>query len=239
MTTPARNGISRRQALQGLGTVVALPWLESLAVAASPSTPAGVGSAVAATGAPKRVAFLYVPNGVHVPDWTPKDVGKLAGELPKTLAPLQAHASHLNVFTGLTLDKARANGDGGWRPRPGHGERSSPASRPRKTHGADIRVGQVCRSAHRGRRYRRQDPFRRRMELGIERGAAGWQLRLRLQLCVLIQHVAGAAKTTPNAKETDPKARVRATVRHGPTRRTAPSRQAPSATHTTRACWTT
>ena len=48
--------ISRRAALRGLGTVVALPWLESLLPQAT-----AAGSSVRA---PRRMAFVYVPNGV-------------------------------------------------------------------------------------------------------------------------------------------------------------------------------
>src|SRR5213082_3197392 len=77
MTTP----ISRRTLLKGLGTAVALPWMESLSFAA----PVPAGSAAAA--APRRIAFLYVPNGVNMQAWTPTEVGKLSA-LPDILKPL-------------------------------------------------------------------------------------------------------------------------------------------------------
>jgi hypothetical protein len=61
--------ISRRTVLRGLGAMVALPWLEAMAplnvLASTPRTPAN------------RLAFLYVPNGIHMPDWRPKDDGPL------------------------------------------------------------------------------------------------------------------------------------------------------------------
>ena len=54
--------ISRRTVLRGLGAMVALPWLEAMA-------PLNVlASSVAPRSAPNRLAFLYVPNGVHMPD---------------------------------------------------------------------------------------------------------------------------------------------------------------------------
>ena len=90
--------ISRRSALKGLGTVIALPWLESLAVAA-PATPS------LAAPAAKRLAFCYVPNGMHMADFTPATVGKL-DKLPDILAPLESVKAHVNVMTGLKLDKA-------------------------------------------------------------------------------------------------------------------------------------
>src|SRR3954463_15691342 len=129
MKTP----ISRRTMLKGLGTAVALPWLESLSFAA----PVPAGSAAAA--APRRLAFLYVPNGVNMGAWTPAEVGKLAA-LPDVLKPLTPVKDYVNVISGLALDKARPNGDG-----PGDHARAMAAfltgRQPRKTHGADIRVG--------------------------------------------------------------------------------------------------
>ena len=64
MTTPR---ITRRTALKGLGTMVALPWLEAWAPA-----PARAGEDAAI---PTRMAVVYVPNGVNMVDWTPKAVG--------------------------------------------------------------------------------------------------------------------------------------------------------------------
>src|SRR5687767_13063024 len=95
--------MSRRTVLKGLGTAVALPFLEAmlpkLATAANPAL------------APKRMAFLYVPNGIHMQEWTPGATGKL-GELPAILQPLNPFKDHFSVLSGLTCDKARANGDG-------------------------------------------------------------------------------------------------------------------------------
>ena len=64
--------ISRRTMLRGVGTAIALPWLESLGFAAAPP------AATSAAGVPKRLAFLYVPNGVNMTEWTQKDEGKLS-----------------------------------------------------------------------------------------------------------------------------------------------------------------
>src|SRR5262249_59052285 len=92
-----------------------------------------------ATKPPCRMAFCYVPNGVHMPDWTPKAEGALA-ELPAILQSLTPFKHDLLVLTGLTADKARPNGDG-----PGDHARAAAAfltgAQPRKTGGADIHVG--------------------------------------------------------------------------------------------------
>ena len=75
--------ISRRTVLKGLGTALALPWLEAMAPAAD------LAAGKAAEAAPMRMAFFYVPNGVHMPAWTPEGVGTNF-ELPPTLEPLAA-----------------------------------------------------------------------------------------------------------------------------------------------------
>ncbi|MBA4146820.1 MAG: DUF1552 domain-containing protein [Verrucomicrobia bacterium] len=125
--------IPRRTFLKGLGTALALPVLEAM----SPAT-----KVFASTGArkfPTRMAFVYVPNGVNMADWTPKAVGSNF-DLPAILEPLAPHRSEINVLTGLALDGARAHGDGA-----GDHARANAAfltgAHPRKTPGADIRAG--------------------------------------------------------------------------------------------------
>jgi hypothetical protein len=132
MTQPQ---ISRRTILKGLGAAIALPWLESMGpLSAWANDPAPAGNVV-----PNRMAFVYVPNGVHMPDWRPATEGALT-TLPRTLEPLAEVRDSLTVLTGLTADKARPNGDG-----PGDHARAMAAfltgCQPRKTDGADIRAG--------------------------------------------------------------------------------------------------
>ena len=52
------------------------------------------------------MAFIYVPNGANMPDWTPKTEGSNF-ELPYILQPLQEFKSDLNVLSGLTQDSLR------------------------------------------------------------------------------------------------------------------------------------
>ncbi len=93
--------VSRRTALRGLGTIVALPMLE--AMLRSRET-------IVADG-PPRMAFVYAPNGKHMAAWTPKKEGK-DFELSCILEPLRAVQKDLLVLSGLSLRKADANGDG-------------------------------------------------------------------------------------------------------------------------------
>lgn len=128
--------LPRRTFLRGLGTVVALPLLDSMI----PSTRAFadvVGNTRA--GMPKRMAFVYVPQGANMTDWTPAAFGK-DYELPMILQPLAKHKQDLSVLTGLCHPNGESLGDGG-------GDHARAAgvyltgAHPKKTAGADIRAG--------------------------------------------------------------------------------------------------
>ena len=64
--------ISRRTVLKGLGTAVALPYLDAM-------LPASAGAAQTPAAAPVRMAFAYVPNGAHMAEWTPAATGSSFG----------------------------------------------------------------------------------------------------------------------------------------------------------------
>ncbi len=100
--------LSRRTVLRGAGAAVALPWLEAMAPLAASADGPSLGKADAV---PRRMAFLYVPNGAHMADWTPKDVGS-GFQIPATLKSLEAYKDHLLVLTGLAQHNAEALGDG-------------------------------------------------------------------------------------------------------------------------------
>lgn len=129
------NQLSRRSVLRGLGVSLALPWMEATGSVAKAAT----GAAKAAGTSPTRMAFIFVPNGVHLPNWTPKTEG-YGFDLPKILEPLTGVKDDLLVLSGLTHDKGRANGDGA-----GDHARSASVfltgSQPRKTNGENIRSG--------------------------------------------------------------------------------------------------
>lgn len=96
-----RQDVSRRQVLRGMGAALALPWMESLAARSH---------AALAGPPPVRMAFWYVPNGVHLPTWFPAEAGPLT-QLPATLEPLKFARGYLNTFHGLTHNTALTNGD--------------------------------------------------------------------------------------------------------------------------------
>src|SRR5437899_12092440 len=97
--------ISRRTALKGLGTAVALPLLDAMLPRLA------VAGAAAATKKelPLRLAVVYVPNGVNMAEWRPAAEGTLTA-LPSILEPLPPVKDQLLLLAGLTCDKARAPG---------------------------------------------------------------------------------------------------------------------------------
>ena len=131
-TTPGQ--IPRRTFLRGLGTAVALPVLDAMLPAKAWGANAG-----AAGRFPTRIAWVYVPNGKNMADWTPAATGANY-DLPSILEPLAAHRNDFSLISGLALDPANAHGDGG-----GDHARASGAFltgvHPRKTAGADIKAG--------------------------------------------------------------------------------------------------
>jgi hypothetical protein len=189
--------ISRRRVLRGAGAAVALPWLEAMAPLAAwaDGTGSGKGDAV-----PRRMAFLYVPNGVHMADWTPKDVGS-GFQVPATLKSLEAYKENLLVLTGLGQHNAEALGDG-----PGDHARSLACfltgAHPLKTDGAGIRVGvsvdQVA-AEKMGKQTRLPS-----LELGIERGAQSGSCDSGYS-CAYSSNISWRSANMPMAKEINPK----------------------------------
>ena len=150
--------------------------------------------------APKRMAFLYVPNGVHMADWTPREVG--AGfAIPPTLKSLEAYKDDLLVLTGLAQHNAEALGDG-----PGDHARSLACfltgAHPLKTDGAGIRVGvSVDQVAAQKLGQHTRLPS---LELGIERGAQSGNCDSGYS-CAYSSNISWRSANMPMAKEINPK----------------------------------
>ena len=92
--------ISRRTVLKGVGAAIALPWLEAMSAAHSGAARGtGLGSATANV-APKRLAFMYIPNGVIGSKWFPTQSGT-EFDLPESLQPLAEFRDDITVVSGL------------------------------------------------------------------------------------------------------------------------------------------
>lgn len=184
--------LSRRTVLRGVGTAIGLPLLEAMLPTRSVL---GAGP----SDQPVRMLFMMVPNGIHMPAWTPSTEGPKF-ELPQTMAPLAKYREHLSVFTGLTLDGARDHGDG-----PGDHARSGASfltgAHPRKTDGADIKNGisidQVAAQSI-GHKTRFAS-----LELGLEGSSQSGNCDSGYS-CAYSSNLAWRNDTSPLAKEMDP-----------------------------------
>ena len=162
--------ISRRTVLRGLGTAIALPWLEAMAPA-----PAR-GRRGRRRGRPGGWRSSTSPTASTCPTGRPRRTGT-GFELPEILEPLAPFKDDLLVLTGLTQDGAFAHGDGG-----GDHARSLASfltgTHPLKTAGADIQAG-VSVDQVAAQKIGKPTRFPS-LELGIDRGRPVGQLRLGL-----------------------------------------------------------
>jgi hypothetical protein len=195
--------ISRREVLRGVGASIALPLLEAMAPAADPFTPTlspSRGRGQGKGAAPPRLAFVYVPNGKHMADWTPAATGSLSA-LPPTLTPLQPYRSDVLVLSGLTLDSARAHGDGG-----GDHARAMAAfltgRHPHKTNGADLQAG-VSVDQLAARRLGGSTRFAS-LEIGCEGGSSSGNCDHGYS-CAYQTNLSWRGPAAPAAKEVDPR----------------------------------
>ena len=186
--------IPRRTFLRGLGTAVALPLLDAMRPARALAALAGAGKA------PVRMAFLFVPNGVNMSDWTPQATGA-DFDLPYILQPLQPHKNDLLVLTGLTQDHGRANGDGA-----GDHARSAGSwltgAQPLKSEGAQIRAG-ISADQAAAQVLGKQTRFAS-LELGMEPGRQGGKCDSGYS-CAYSNNISWRSDTTPGTREINPR----------------------------------
>lgn len=183
--------LQRRTFLKGLGITMALPFLEAMLPKAA---------AAASAKTPVRMAFLYVPNGINMRDWTPQQVGA-DFELPYILDPLRAHKNDVLVLTGLTQDKGRNNGDGA-------GDHARAAAtwltgaQPLKSESGQIRLG-VSADQVAAQHFARETRFAS-LELGLEPGRQGGKCDSGYA-CAYSNNISWRGETTPSGKEINPR----------------------------------
>ncbi len=93
-----KKALPRRTFLRGAGTALALPLLDAMippmtALAATPANPV------------RRLGFVYMPMGAHIPQWTPPGSGTLT-ELSPTLRSLAPFVDQLTVLMNMELKNA-------------------------------------------------------------------------------------------------------------------------------------
>jgi hypothetical protein len=93
-----RKALPRRTILRGIGTTLALPLLDAMvpamtALAATPAKPV------------RRLGFVYIPMGAHIPEWTPRSEHDLT-QLSPALSSLSGVTDYLTVFSNMELKNA-------------------------------------------------------------------------------------------------------------------------------------
>jgi len=188
-----RKHVSRRALLRGFGTAMALPVLDSM-------LPAMAAPARVAGKTPRRMAFVYVPNGIIMEDWTPATTGT-AYEFPRIMKPLEPMRAKINVLTGLTHNTGRALGDG-----PGDHARAASTfltgMHPRKTAGADISLGTSVDQI--AARHIGKDTRFASLELGCEGGRQAGNCDSGYS-CAYSNNISWRSATTPNPPEINPR----------------------------------
>jgi len=87
-----RAALSRRAFLGGAGTVVALPFLESV-------FPGSARASVPAAS-PTRLMVYFLPNGCHMADFTPQATGP-DWDVSRILLPVDRHREEIQILSGL------------------------------------------------------------------------------------------------------------------------------------------
>ncbi|MCH2136045.1 MAG: DUF1552 domain-containing protein [Phycisphaerales bacterium] len=201
--------LDRRTMMRGMGTALALPWLDAMAAPAS----------AAELASPTRAAFLFIPNGVHRSDWAPTGSGG-STVLPNMLEPLSPLKNRLTVLTGLDHNNAKALGDG-----PGDHARSSAAfltgAHPVKTAGDDISVG-VSVDQVAARHLERATRFGS-LQLGCEPALTSGSCDSGYS-CAYSANISWRKADTPMAKEINPRRLFERLFSMGPTGETKAAR---------------
>jgi hypothetical protein len=134
----SKRHLHRRTFLRGVGATLALPLLDAM-------VPALTAQSRTAARPIRRLAFIYLPNGVArnftgVNYWTPLGEGA-SFEFSPILKPLEPFRERMVVVSGLAQHQADAHDDGA------NGDHSRGTSswltgvHPKRTEGADIRNG--------------------------------------------------------------------------------------------------
>jgi hypothetical protein len=190
-----RKALPRRRFLQGAGAAVALPLLDAMTPALAQPAPA-----------PKRITFIYMPNGVAmnfsgINYWTPKAKGT-DFELSPILAPLKPYRDRLSVISGLAQHQADAHDDGA------NGDHTRSTSswltgvHCKRTEGADVENGISADQI--AAQVLGRDTVLPSLELAIDLNFLSGQCENSYS-CVYLNTLAWSSPTTPLPTENNPR----------------------------------
>jgi hypothetical protein len=186
--------LSRRMILRGVGTALALPWLDAMMPAAK--------AAKSTAGAPAvRLAFVYVPNGIIPGAWTPSEEGTNF-EFTRTMKALEPFRDHVTVVSGLAQINGRALGDGA-------GDHARAGAtwltgvHPKKTEGAGIHAG-ISADQVAAKEFGKSTQFAS-LEIGLESPSLAGGCDSGYS-CAYSNTISWRGPTTPNPVEINPRA---------------------------------
>jgi hypothetical protein len=105
-----RQPMHRRSVLRGLGACLSLPLLDAM-LPRSNAAPSKFRPLAKSFGVHPRMICCYIPNGVNIEQWVPKNTGQNYSLSP-TLEPLQALKSDFIVLSGLGHPAAKGGHSG-------------------------------------------------------------------------------------------------------------------------------
>jgi hypothetical protein len=176
--------------LRGTGAALALPWLEAM-------MPRSARGAAVSGPAPRRLAVLYMPNGVHPEKWTPSGTGR-DFQFSPTLEPLSDVRDDVLVLTNLW----NQNSDTG----DGHYVKTSgflTGTTIHKTVGVDLNARGVSMDQQLAQQIGRLTPLPS-LELGTEPVRTGVDIAVGYTR-VYGAHIAWRSPTSPLAREINPR----------------------------------
>lgn len=197
--TMRKIALPRRTFLHGAGAALALPLLDAMVPALTPT-------ARAASHPVRRLGFIYFPHGSvtwsgQQNQWTPAREGRIE-ELPPILSSLAPHRDQVTVVTNLEMRNAQGNG------RDGNGEHTRAnatflsAARPKMTVRSDVRLATAVDQI--AARELSRDTRLPSLELALDSNFLvgncddGYN-------CVYVNTISWSSPTTPLPAETNPR----------------------------------
>jgi hypothetical protein len=185
--------LPRRLFLRGLGTTLALPFLDAM-------MPAFAAPRLGATKPAVRLGFIYVPNGIIAAGWEPTGDGA-AFEFNSTNRPLAPFREQTLLLSGLAQMQGRSYGDGaGDHARAGASWLTG--VHPKKTEGADLRAG-ISADQVAARALGQQTQFAS-LELGVEAPSLAGGCDSGYS-CAYTNTISWRSPTSPNPVEVNPR----------------------------------
>jgi hypothetical protein len=189
----SKMAVPRRRFLRGMGVTLALPFLDAMVPALSP--------VARAASSPRRLGFVYVPNGASMPHWRPAGSASELTEMSPSLLPLEPFRAQTIVPVGLSQKQAESFGDG-------NGEHSRAGTvwlsgvHPKHTEGADVHNG-ITADQIAAQALGKDTPLRS-LEMAMEQTFLigncdnGYS-------CVYTNSISWRTATDPNPMETNPR----------------------------------